>query len=189
MIRRLMFGAGVAAALLGLALIAAPGLTGGVSISRILVYGLGALALLLAVGAMLRRRSTEFSHAETGVPEEPTSLPRPGSDVDTRLRNLFRLQSQSRLANERQNLDDRLEELAIRIVARREECPRSTARELIERGDWTDNRFAAAYFAEDVTLPLGARVRASFRGSVTGECARHAIEELAGRTPGGEDDR
>lgn len=187
MIRRLMFGAGVVAAVLGLALIAAPGLTGGASISELLVYGLGALALLLAVGAMLRRRSAEYTHAETGAPEEPTPLPRPGSDVDTRLQNLFRLQSQSRLASERQSLDDRLEELAVRIIARREECSRSTARQLLERGDWTDNRFAAAYFAEDVSLPLSARVRASFRGSVTGECARHAIEELAGHAPGSEE--
>lgn len=188
MIRRLLFGAGVAAAILGLALIAVPGLTGGVQITRLLVYALGGLALLLAVGAMLRRRSAEYHHVETGDPEVPTPLPRPGSDVDTRLQNLFRVQSQSRLAAERQNLDERLEELAVRIIARREDCSRSSARDHLENGDWTDNAFAAAYFTDDIDLPFSARVRASLRGSVTGECARHAIEELAGRPPGGDEE-
>jgi len=189
MIRRLLFGAGVAAAVLGLVLIAVPGIASGVAITELLVYGLGALALLLAAGALFRRRNTAIVQAETATPERPTPLPRPGSDVDTRLRNLYRLQSRSRLASERKSLDDRLEELAIRVVARREDCPRETARQLLERGEWTEDRYAAAYFADDIDVPFRDRVRASLGGSVTGQSARHVIEELADAAPGVEGDR
>ncbi|MFB6104698.1 MAG: hypothetical protein ABEJ57_06395, partial [Halobacteriaceae archaeon] len=183
MIRRLLFGAGVAAAVLGLVLIAVPGVAGGVAITELLVYGLGVLALLLAVGALYRRRNTAIAQAETGTPERPTPLPRPGSGVDTRLHNLVRLQSRARLANERTDLDERLEELAIRVIARREDCTRDDARTLLDRGEWTDDRYAAAYFADDIDVPFRDRVRASLGGSVTAQTARHAIEALAETAP------
>lgn len=189
MIRRLFLAAGVAAGLLGLLLVAAPGIAGDLAVSRILVYLLGLVALILAVLRIQRRRNAERRQTETPEPETPVSLPRPGGDVDVRIRNLKRVVGRGQVKSERQDLDTRLEELAIRVIARRDDVSRDTARSRLHDGSWTDDPLAAAYFAEGVTVPIEDRVRLSVgTGSPSGVYAARAIEELAGRKPAGESD-
>lgn len=184
MIRRLLLAAGVVAVVLGLALVAVPGLAGGVAVSRILVYVIGVIALLVALARIQRRRKSERTQTTTPEPETPTGLPRPGSDVDTRIRNLRRLTGGGRVESERQELDARLEELAVRVVARREDLTREEARSRLVDGSWTDDPLAAAYFSEDVELTRRQRFRLSVgTGSAAGVYAARAIEALAGRAP------
>lgn len=184
MIRRLLLAAGVVAVVLGLALVAVPGLAGGVAVSRVLVYVIGVIALLVALARIQRRRKSERTQTTTPEPETPTGLPRPGSDVDTRIRNLRRLTGSGRVESERQELDARLEELAVRVVARREDLTREEARSRLVDGSWTDDPLAAAYFSEDVELSRRQRFRLSVgTGSPTGAYAVRAIEALAGRAP------
>lgn len=189
MIRRILFVAGVTAGVLGLVLVVAPGLVGGLGVSDILVYLLGIIALLLAIGRVQHRRKAERRETPTGDPETPIGLPSPGDDVNERIRNLSRLTQRSRIQTERQDLDARLEELAVRVLARREDITRDEARDRLTEGTWTDNRKAAAYFSEAVDVPLSEQVRLSIQtGSPTGVYAIHAIEALAGHAPGGEED-
>lgn len=189
MIRRLLFAAGILAGIFGLVLVFAPGMAAGVGVSDILVYLLGALALLLALGRIRRRRNAERREARLPDPESPVGLPAPGADVDERLRNLRRLTQHSRIQSERQDLDTRLEELAKRVIARREDISREAAENRLREGTWTDDRLAAAYFSESVEVPLGERLRLSIRtGSPTGVYASHAIEALAQRGVGGRHD-
>lgn len=189
MIRRLLFAAGVLAGLLGLALVLVPGIATGVSVSDVLVYALGGLALLLALGRIQRRRKAERREFQTPEPETPVELPAPGDDVDQRLRNLRDLRQRGRFPTERQDLDERLEEVAIRVIARRDDITRAAAERQLQEGSWTDDRLAAAYFAENVELPVGERLRIGIRtGSPTGIYARHAIEALARSGLGGPPD-
>lgn len=189
MIRRVLLAAGVAAGLLGLVLVAAPGIAGDLAVSRILVYLLGLLAIVLAVVRIRHRRNAERRETETPEPETPVSLPRPGGDVDIRIQNLQRLVGRGQVKSERQDLDARLEELAIRVIARRDDVSRETARSRLHDGSWTEDPLAAAYFAEGMSVPFGDRVRLGFgAGSATGVYAARAIEELADRKPAGETD-
>jgi hypothetical protein len=189
MIRRVLFAAGVLAGLLGLVLVAAPGVAQGVAVSDILVYLLGVLALLLAVGRVQKRRKATRRETTLPEPEIPTGLPSPGEDIDDRIRNLRRLTQSGRIQTERQDLDARLEELAVRVIARREDIPRQEASRQLTEGTWTEDRKAASYFSESVEIPLSERLRLSIQsGSPTGVYAARAIEELAQRRPGGGSD-
>lgn len=180
MIRRLLFAAGVLAGLSGLALVIVPGIATGVGISDVLVYLLGTLALLLAVAGIQRRRHAQRREIQTPEPETPVGLPAPGDDVDERLRNLRRFSRRGRIKSERRDLDERLEELAIRIIARRDDISRGAAERRLRDGSWTDDRLAAAFFSDDVELPVGKRLRLSLRtGSPASVYATHAIEVLA----------
>jgi hypothetical protein len=186
MIRRILFITGVAAGILGLVLVVAPGLVGGVGVSDILVYLLGVIAVLLAIGRIQHRRKAERRETPTSDPETPVGLPSPGDDVNERIRNLRRLTQRGRIQTERQDLDTRLEELAVRVLARSEDITREDAQRLLNEGTWTEDRKAAAYFSEAVTVPVPERLRLSIQtGSATGVYAIHAIEALAERSTGG----
>lgn len=177
-IRRVLILAGIVAGVGGLLLVAYPPLAASLSMSQVLVYGLGGLCLLLVLSAVQRRRSAETQQAETGKPEFTTPLPKPGSNVDRVLR-VVGLDREGEV--DTKSLRDRLRELAVRVVSRRREVTREGAEELLESGEWTSDPYAAAYFADDYDLTLRQRLYARHggEGSRTATLVHHTIDALA----------
>ncbi|MFB6253317.1 MAG: hypothetical protein ABEI06_01755 [Halobacteriaceae archaeon] len=180
MIRQVLFVIGFVAALAGIAIIFVPSIAIGFSVDKLLVYGLGLLALLLAGGGIQRRRKNRYIETETGEPETPISLPRPGSEIDSLLEEIDKTGGFNK-GPERESLEKRLRELAIRIIQRNYECTRDQAREMLEQGTWTTNEYAAAFFNPELKAEITIRRRVSLSlGSqtVSGYLAREAIKEL-----------
>lgn len=99
-------------------------------------------------------------------PEEVRSAPRPGSTFDERVRGTPPVRALV-FGDRRDELRERLRDRAVTLEMRRDGLSRSEARRRVERGEWTDDREAAAFLAADGRGPgpgASARVRAALRG-------------------------
>jgi len=177
-VSRLVIGVGTAATIAGAVLLLTPL---SVPIEPPVVPTLGAVALLGlvagAVGAV--DRSTDRP--------EPTSLPdptgrvevdAPGDAFDRRLATVSAQGDDDR----RESIRERLEAAAVATIGDAEGCPPEAARRRLERGDWTDDEAAAAFFADgiDPTPPLRERLRRAAAGEPTfAHRADRVVDELA----------
>ncbi|MFB6197888.1 MAG: hypothetical protein ABEI52_06425, partial [Halobacteriaceae archaeon] len=155
-----MLAIGAVATILGMFFVVAPGLSDIIAVGSLTIYAIGAFALLLSFLSYMSRRRVEFTEANTPSPESPSPLPAPGEEVNRLIREV-ESSALDRYESERRPLDQRLEEVAIRIVSRTEECSRDEARELLKNGTWTDDPLAAAYFER--SNPMSASRRAWLR--------------------------
>jgi len=105
----------------------------------------GLVALLLGLWAV--RSAYHGGVEQTPVPdvELPRSFPAPGSDLDLTLYRLTHLRQGT--SEYRDQIQERLAEAAVSAIRQRENCTRAQAIHMIEEGEWTDNRQAAAFFA------------------------------------------
>lgn len=170
---------GAVAALLGLGVAFAPGLAP-FSAGRIAVWavaGLGGVFVLLAIQS---RRFSSFRAAGLPAAEQRVSFRRPGAELDRIIARGFSGTDVAAVRN-REQFRERLHPVAVRVVLRTENVSRERAEELLETGEWTDDRFAARYFAgPSVPIPLSVRLRHRLRGeSMRAVYARHAVDELA----------
>ena len=186
--RRLGLVFGTALVFYGLLVAVAPGLARGFDTPELLtVVGLAALiAGGMAVRARLRATNRE---TETPTPERRQSFATPGDEFD---RQLAALVSRRRLrgAREHRAVRDRLDELAISVLVRAGDSE-TVARDRLARGTWTDDPYAAAFFAKAsaTDIPLEARLRAAFSAEPRmKKRARHAVCALA-RIADGERER
>ncbi|WP_435346385.1 DUF7269 family protein [Haloarchaeobius sp. HRN-SO-5] len=129
----------------------------------LLVVAFAAGALLLAALAMLSGRPGSQVEATTPDPERAVSLPVPGDEFDAAM--------SSRLAlvplvgsSDRGFVRQRLRRAAVFWVMRSDNCTRAEADQRVATGDWTDDRDAALFLADDVGT--GARLWAVFRSWV-----------------------
>ncbi|SEW07947.1 DUF7269 family protein [Halobacterium jilantaiense] len=155
MLRRILLALGVVLAALGFAVAVQPSLARTLRFPPLPTIVIAALAAAFALSAGIARSSTEFRD-ETDDEDRNESLeprfepPRPGEDIDARLREGS--------GSFRTNLDDaqfsdRLRSVTVRaLVDARGLAPEEAERQLDE-GTWTDDRAAAAFFAEDVDSP------------------------------------
>ena len=146
---RVLIGAGGLFLVAGLVLVASPDLGG------VFPFGTGAIVVIGAIGVVLGlfnargRLQAEQHETETPDPERPAAVPTPGEDVDRMLYEMRALR-QGRAEN-REQLEGRLEGLAIEVIRNREDCTVTEAREILERGDWNDDEEAAAFFRGEAT--------------------------------------
>jgi hypothetical protein len=152
---------------------------------RVLAYAIAVLgALAMATLDVLTRATVDVSPATLSGADRREGLATPGDDVDETLASLSGEDRRGRRA-----VRERVEAVGAGVLARHRNCSREAARELLEAGEWTDDRRAAALFT-DPTPSLGERVRSlvvgrsTFRRRVaaaTAELARIAAEDT---TPG-----
>ena len=174
---RLSAVVGVALGVLGIAALAAPGLTTGLPTDDALVTVLGAVLVLGGFREVQRRRSTDPSYAETADTEQAIELPTPGADFDDRL---AAFSAQLYNAAERDRLRSQLADVAVATLRRRFDYAADEARAALDDRTWTDDPVAAALFSgtEPGDGPLD-RVRSMFRPDAAfTRRARHAVDEL-----------
>lgn len=156
------------------ALVLAPSLAGSIPVAAllelagndyVLVAVVAAAMLLATLLAVTVRGITGIDQATPPDPEEVQSAPRPGEAFDEAVAGLptFDLPWTD---DDRTAIRDRLYEAAVGVEMRRANVSRAVARTAVDRGDWTDDRVAAAFLsAEDGPGPgAGERLRAALRG-------------------------
>lgn len=168
---------GVGAVLFGLLLLVTPPLAAGLTTSEAVVSIVGVTALALGGAGLVRARGAGETDALPRFPD-PSRHPVAGASFDRRLR--------ARSPAVR----DRLEDATVAVLTRLRGLDAATAHERLERGDWTDDRTAAAFFAPDVVDR--SRRRPTWLGgepavvgqarAVVGELARIVDEETGDRT-------
>jgi uncharacterized protein (DUF58 family) len=132
-----MMVVGVGTVLFGVLLLTTPPLAAGLTTSEVMLSVLGVTALLLGGASVVRGGSG----GDASPDHQPTSRPPSvvGRSFERRLR--------SRSPESR----DRLETAAVDVLTRLRGLDPETAREQLERGDWTDDRLAAAFFAPGIS--------------------------------------
>jgi hypothetical protein len=182
--RRALLALGVALAAGGLVLALAPGLLAATGVDPSLaVPAVGALALALGLLAVAARLGSGGGGAETPEPERRRPHSTPGDGLDRQLATLP-ARGRMRGAAERAALDERLERAAVATLTRTEGWTEQETREQLQRGTWTEDRHAAAFFAPEVVPEesLSERARQSLRAeSVLRRRATRAIAALADR--------
>ncbi|MFC7044840.1 hypothetical protein ACFQH6_04855 [Halobacteriaceae archaeon GCM10025711] len=181
--RSTFLAAGVATAVIGLAVVVRPQLAASVGVARVFVAFIGAFAALQAVLDLVGRRRATFRQAETGDPEEGLErLPAPGDSVDEALRRASDGLGKSSHVH-RMAVEERLHGVAVEVVAHREHCSPEAAADLLASGEWTDDPVAAAFFADEDADLGDVSLRSLVRELVGSEHrftrqARRAIAEL-----------
>lgn len=166
MLRRLLLGLGLVLAGLGLAVTVEPSLARAIQFPPLPTVLIGGLAAVFALAGAIARRNTSFRD-ETDDEDRNDSLesrfepPRPGEDIDARLREgAGELRSGTNTAQ----FSDRLREVTVQALTNARGLPPEAANRQLDDGTWTENRTAAAFFADDVDSPaadvVGAVVRA-----------------------------
>lgn len=174
--------AGVVAVVLGIAVFVEPTLFGNVSLPALLVGVFGVLALVQGVYFAYGRLGSDGPPA-LPLPERRHVASVPGDEFDDLL---WRATSGDVAYNARDRtaVRERLERVAVAVLARTDGIGAETARERLEDGTWTDDLRAAAFFSTRVAieLSLAARLRAAIASNVAfRNRARDAIDELAAR--------
>ncbi len=176
--RRLAALLGVVTLGAGLAAIAVPGLVA-FDPGRILVWGIGGLALVEALRVVQGRRHAELDEAETPDPELSTATPPPGEDLDTELERFL---DTGGIYFGRSRLREGLRSAAVAVLTRYDVYSEADAEAAIESGTWTDDLVAAAFLGGESapTLPVRSRVESWFRReSPTERGVGHAVEAIA----------
>lgn len=143
--RRLLPALGVVVAGMGFLLLAVPGLAASLATGESVLYAIAGLSFLYALSVADDRATAEVEGHDVGEPETPQSLPAPGTEFRERM-DLVRRRSAFDNQRLHQSITEDLEMIAVAVVSRREGCPEDRARELLERGAWTDDPIAAEFF-------------------------------------------
>lgn len=176
--RRLASLLGVAALGLGLAVMVAPGIVG-FDPGPILVWGVGALVLLRALGVIQDRRRSDLDEAVTPDPELPTATPPPGEDIDAVLEGFLDTRNAT---FHRGRVREGLRSAAVAVLSRYGTYSEAEAEAALDAGTWTDDRSATAFLGEANAPPLSplARVRNRFRDETSMDRAvRHTVDAIA----------
>jgi hypothetical protein len=187
--RRVLAGAGLAVALLGVLFASVPGVAPGVAgVPSQAVLVLGGVAGLLAVWSVQYRRSNPPTQVRMPDPEVRSAFPRPGDDVNHLLDTAFDSEG-VRAARDRERLKRRVRAVALGALVRRRNLTREEAERRLDEGEWTDDPYAARYFAEgsvDAPLPLRDRVKVALElDTAERPGARRAIAEVESIVGGG----
>ncbi|AGN01933.1 hypothetical protein L593_09940 [Salinarchaeum sp. Harcht-Bsk1] len=178
--RRLMLAIGSASTAAGATLVLTPM---SAPVAPPVVPALGLVVVLgLALGGLGAVRRARERPAATSLADtrDRTAVDAPGDAFDRTLASISARVDEE----ERAPVRDRLAATAVQVVADAEDCSRETARRRIDRGTWTDDRAAVAFFADSVehAPSLRERVRRVLAGEPTFAVrARRVIDELADR--------
>jgi hypothetical protein len=178
--RSLAIVVGVALVLWGLAVASVPGFAGGVTLTTELLGAVAIVALVGGAAAVRSRFRTEETESDLPTPESAGEFSTPGEGFDDDVAALAP-GGRMRGASQRRTIRDRLDELALRVLIR-QGVNEQAAREQLAEGTWTDDPYAAAFFAEAHAsdVPLEERLRAAFSGEPSERRrARHAADALA----------
>lgn len=141
------------------------GVAGALDLSGVVVTLVGVLGVLQGLRYVNARRGRERASVDLGEPERRAPAAVPGADLDA---DITRVADERRRGRRtREQVRDRVRSVAVRAVAREWNCPQDRARALVERGEWTDDRTAAAFLSSSVEYPLRDRLRGGMFGPST----------------------
>jgi hypothetical protein len=155
--KRWLAGLGVVAVLVGLFVSFQQEFAGAIPVSWVFVLLVAVAAGVQSVSSALSRRRTPLEQAETEDPERRYEAPTPGEDLDELVR--FASKRSRRGNRPREQIRDRIAEVAVDAIVAAEDCSASTARERVRTGEWTDDPVAAWFLGEDVRLHPAERGR------------------------------
>lgn len=175
--RRLLTTAGFLAVLVGFVFVLRPALAFELADTK--SFLVGALALVLGVRTLVGQRREPMEQAETPDPEVVTAFPQPGDEFDALLAGTRGRRRSNRY--NKGNVRDRLEAVAIDVLVWRTGDTRAEAKRRLDAGEWTDDPYAAAFFAGGTaSVSLRERVSDSLsRESRFQRQARHAADAIA----------
>lgn len=181
MLRRVLLALGLAFSALGVAVAASPSVTELVRFPDVPTVVVGALALALGLSAQVARKRVEFRDPEDASIraarlEGRFEPERPGAEIDAE----FGVGSNASDSDSQgSRLRERLRILAVRVIVDAEGCSERDAHRRLDDGTWTDDRVAAALFADDIAPPAQSLVAevAGF-GTAYEREVRHALDEL-----------
>lgn len=143
--RRIVLGIGLIALVLGVAAIAiVEPLVGVLPSNAAVVAAAGALAFLLGLWGIRTRYRARVNQTIIPDVEFPLPTPAPGHEIDDALYRLTVLRQGT--TEIRNNLQERLGEIAVTVIRQRENCTREEAVQQLQDGTWTDNEYAAGFF-------------------------------------------
>ncbi len=182
-LRRLLLALGVGTAVAGLVLAAFPALAVGVGAHSVFILFVGAFAGMEALLDVQARRRAKPTQAATDDPEEGLVPLRAGVEIDDALSVAEHGLDRS-TRGRRDALRNRVRAAAVEVLTRREDCTPEEAAAMLDRGTWTDDPYAAAFFGAeaDENLSWRVRVRDAVRPeSRFGRRASHAIAAITER--------
>ena len=180
-LNRLLIAVGAILFAAAAAMIAVPSLASALPSATQGVFLVGIVAVLTGLGVVRRRLRGEVEETVTPNPERPAGNPMPGEDVD---RMLYEMTHLRQGVNEnREHLEERLENLAVAVVRNREDCSVEEARRILQAGEWTDNETAAEFFQSERTAAQEAGLSESLLSGTDDVAAfenrfRVTVEEL-----------
>lgn len=174
---RALLLAGVVALGAGLAALAAPGVLG-FGLPRAVVTLVGILALVQTLRVARARYRVDRRVATTPDPEVPSAAPTPGDDFGDVLDQFLDTRYVFRATRARAGLEAAAVAVLTQFGGRAEE----DARELLERGLWTDDPYAVAFLGGDAVSEPALSTR--FRSLLTPESTyrrdvRRTIDAIA----------
>jgi hypothetical protein len=158
-LRRAFLALGAATAVAGLLVVLQPSLAGGLSPTYVAVTAVGVLALVQSVGVAYGRLRGEREAAELDEVERVRPSPTPGGSFDGDLGRLPWAASRD-ADRTRAAVRERLRRVTVETLTRYEGYDREAAERALERGAWTDDPHATAFFAPETADPgLTDRIR------------------------------
>ncbi|MFB6150302.1 MAG: hypothetical protein ABEJ40_00705 [Haloarculaceae archaeon] len=158
-----------------------------------LAAALGGAGVLAAAVTAFGGRGTALNQASMPEAERPVGAPPPGASFDDRIGG-WRAWLPVVGRQQRREVRARLRDAAVAAVAADQGLTPAQAREVVDRGEWTDDDRVAAYLADEGgggsgVTPLVAAVDGE---SGTERAARRAVDEIESVTTdrdadGGED--
>ena len=155
--RRALAGVGIVAVFVGLFVSFQQQFAGVIPASWVLVLLVAVAAGVQSVSTVLSRRRATIREEETGDPERRYDAPAPGDELEELLQFAS---SKSRRGNRpREQLRERIADIAVAAITDAEGCSEETARERIRNGEWTDDPVAAWFLSDEVRLHPTERAR------------------------------
>ena len=181
LLNRVLIAVGALLFVVAVAMIAAPGLGGALPFGTPAVFVVGIIATVTGLGVVRRRLRGEIEETVTPNPERPAGNPMPGEDVDRMLYEMSTLRQG--VSENRDVLEQRLENLAVAVVRNREDCSVEEARRILQAGEWTSNEQAASFFQGERTAAEEAGLSGSLLSGTDDVAAfenqfRATVEEL-----------
>jgi hypothetical protein len=180
-VRSLALLLGLVLAVLGFAVTVVPGIADVVRFPPLPTMVPAVLAVAFGFAGALRRRHTSFRDEEDDESrneflEARYEPPRPGDDIDARLRE----GSGTRRASERTaQFSERVREVTIQTLVDTHGIRREEAEQQLTDGTWTDSKAAAAFFSDEVESPTEDFVGAVVSSDPLYEKqAAHVVREL-----------
>lgn len=153
---------GVVAVAAGFGALLSREVAGTLDLSAAVVTAIGALGVIQGARYAYERRGLTRRRRDLGEPERRVPATVPGSDLDDRIAR--RRSPRRRGRNSRDRVRERVRDVAVRATARRRNCSRERAADLVDEGAWTDDGTAAAFLSSTTSYPLRDRLRAGVTG-------------------------
>ena len=144
--RSYLAGLGVVVAVCGIGLLLLPGLAASLATGLSVLYAMALVSFLYGLSVADDRARAEIEGHDVAERETAQELPAPGAEFREEMA-LVRARSSFDSQQLHQSITEDLEGIAVQVLTRREGCSEYEARELLERGAWTDDPIAAEFFS------------------------------------------